>query len=245
MRPTRILVVEQQVLLAETLAVALGSHGWDVHRLTPEHADAPPSRLLACTLGIGAGIVLLDPDLGRCADGEQVLRPLTRGGIAVVALTGLEDRARWGGWLRAGARCVVSKAEPLSQLLDVLRRVELHQPVITDDQRAALTTLWDRQQREDDADRRRLSSLTPGEREVLGGLMAGLTIREVAEERVVSELTVRAQVKAVLGKLGVGNQIAAVGLAHRLDWTPPVTGCGGPPRSRPRGSAPRPLARRR
>jgi DNA-binding NarL/FixJ family response regulator len=37
----------------------------------------------------------------------------------------------------------------------------------------------------------------------------------------VSETTVRTQVKAILAKLEVRSQLAAVGLAHRAGWQPP------------------------
>ena len=67
----------------------------------------------------------------------------------------------------------------------------------------------------------RLDLLSTREREVLADLMAGRSVREIAERKVVSEATVRTQVKAVLAKLEVGSQLAAVGLAHRVDWRPP------------------------
>jgi DNA-binding NarL/FixJ family response regulator len=39
---------------------------------------------------------------------------------------------------------------------------------------------------------------------------------------VVSEATVRTQVKAILAKLQVTSQLAAVGLAHKVGWRPPI-----------------------
>lgn len=50
--------------------------------------------------------------------------------------------------------------------------------------------------------------------------MAGRTVREIAIDGVVSEATVRTQVKAILAKLEVTSQLAAVGLAHRVGWRP-------------------------
>jgi DNA-binding NarL/FixJ family response regulator len=60
------------------------------------------------------------------------------------------------------------------------------------------------------------------EREVLAHLMKGRTVREIAVSGVVSEATVRTQVKAILAKLDVTSQIAAVGLAHQVGWRPPL-----------------------
>ena len=53
---------------------------------------------------------------------------------------------------------------------------------------------------------------------MLGRLMEGLTVREIAAASTVSEATVRTQVKAVLAKLEVCSQVAAVGLARQAGW---------------------------
>jgi DNA-binding NarL/FixJ family response regulator len=68
----------------------------------------------------------------------------------------------------------------------------------------------------------RLDLLTVREREVLAHLMRGHTVREIATVGVVSEATVRTQVKSILAKLDVTSQLAAVGLAHRVGWRPPL-----------------------
>jgi DNA-binding NarL/FixJ family response regulator len=69
--------------------------------------------------------------------------------------------------------------------------------------------------------RRRLDLMSRREAEVLGQLMEGMTVSEIARSRVVSESTVRSQVKAVLSKLDVGSQVTAVGRAHQIGWRPP------------------------
>nr|WP_277602133.1 LuxR C-terminal-related transcriptional regulator [Nocardioides sp. KC13] len=66
--------------------------------------------------------------------------------------------------------------------------------------------------------RRRLAQLSRRESQVLEHLMDGLTVGEIAKLRVVSEATVRTQVKSILAKLGVSSQIAAVSLAHKAEW---------------------------
>jgi DNA-binding NarL/FixJ family response regulator len=63
--------------------------------------------------------------------------------------------------------------------------------------------------------------MTRREAEVLGQLMAGKQVSEIARLRFVSESTVRTQVKSILAKLGVNSQLTAVGLAHKLGWQPP------------------------
>ena len=64
--------------------------------------------------------------------------------------------------------------------------------------------------------------LTPREAEVLALLMQGQAAEAIARRFVVSEATVRTQIRGVLGKLGVGSQLAAVAEAHRVGWQAPA-----------------------
>jgi DNA-binding NarL/FixJ family response regulator len=51
--------------------------------------------------------------------------------------------------------------------------------------------------------------------------MGGLAATEIAEQSFVSLSTVRSQIRAVLAKLGVHSQLAAVAMAHQSAWSPP------------------------
>ena len=53
---------------------------------------------------------------------------------------------------------------------------------------------------------------------MLGALIEGRTVRAIATDSVVSEATVRTQVKSILGKLEVSSQLAAVGMANQIGW---------------------------
>ncbi len=68
--------------------------------------------------------------------------------------------------------------------------------------------------------------------EILGALMNGEPVQEIARTNVVAVATVRSQVKSILTKLELQSQIAAVGAAHRAAWRPPSS----PPRNPPRVS---------
>ena len=65
---------------------------------------------------------------------------------------------------------------------------------------------------------RAFGSLTRREREVLGGLVAGLRPADIALRDFVSVVTVRNQVQAVLTKLNVHSQLEAVALARWSGW---------------------------
>ncbi|RYJ01406.1 MAG: LuxR family transcriptional regulator, partial [Actinomycetales bacterium] len=56
----------------------------------------------------------------------------------------------------------------------------------------------------------RLAQLTPREREVLAMLHEGSSTAVIAERLDISQTTVRSQIRAVLRKLGVRSQLAAV-----------------------------------
>ena len=51
--------------------------------------------------------------------------------------------------------------------------------------------------------------------------MKGRAVRQIAERGVVSEATVRTQVKSILAKLEVSSQLAAVGMANEMGWQAP------------------------
>ena len=62
--------------------------------------------------------------------------------------------------------------------------------------------------------------LTEREKFVLAELMEGHGAEQIAKAAVVSISTVRSQIKAILQKLGVNSQLAAVAMARRAGWSP-------------------------
>ncbi len=63
--------------------------------------------------------------------------------------------------------------------------------------------------------------LTPREAEVLGALVRGRSVDDIARSSVVSVATVRTQVRAILRKLDVGSQLAAIAAVREAGWIPP------------------------
>ncbi|MDP8927430.1 MAG: response regulator transcription factor [Actinomycetota bacterium] len=64
--------------------------------------------------------------------------------------------------------------------------------------------------------------LTPREGRVLGHLMEGHSADEIAAYEFVSLATVRTQIRAILRKLDVNSQLAAVARTRRAGWSPPA-----------------------
>ena len=81
--------------------------------------------------------------------------------------------------------------------------------------------------------------LTEREQVVLAELMEGHCAEEIANAAFVSISTVRSQIKAILHKLGVNSQLAAVAMARRAGWSLD-TPSGNSPNPLGRESSPRP-----
>ncbi|UMG91354.1 response regulator transcription factor [Nocardioides sp. TF02-7] len=154
-------------------------------------------------------------------DGGQLVEPISRAHTHVVVLTGDTNRARWGEALHRGARIVMSKTEPLNTIISTVRRVNDGVPVLSSAERQELVTHWRETTAETALVRDRLASLTARESVVLGQLMAGMAVREIADSSMLAEATVRSQVRSLLSKLDVSSQVAAIGLAYSVGWTPP------------------------
>jgi two-component system, NarL family, nitrate/nitrite response regulator NarL len=216
----KVLIVEDHTLFAESLELALNLEGYDVQRI-PIPDEGGAQAVLAAVVRLRPRIVLLDLDLGGVGDGVRLITPMVKAGANVVVVTASNDRARWGESLRHAARRVLSKSQPLNEILSTVRRINQGFPVIDHAEREALISLWHEQGLERVALQRRLALLTPREEAVLGELMQGRTVRDIASASFVSEATVRTQVKAILSKLEVSSQLAAVGLANTAGWQPP------------------------
>ena len=217
----RVVMVEDHHLFAEAMDVALSVEGYDVRRVQLPDNPAAPGTLVTAVAKQRPHVVLLDLDLGAFGDGTRVIDPIVNTGAHVVVVTGSDDRARWGGAIEAGARTVLSKAQPLTDVIATVRRITTGLPVIDREERAELLAEWSRRQLDRKGLGSRLDQLSIREAEVLSHLMKGHAVRQIAERSAVSEATVRTQVKSILAKLEVSSQLAAVGLANEMGWRAP------------------------
>lgn len=217
---TRILIIEDHALFAESLELALSLEGYDVRRSPVPTSSGAAQGLISTIMRLQPRISLLDLDLGSFGDGRRLISPLARSGTNVVVVTASQDLGRWGECLRAGARKVLSKSSPLNDILVTVRKIHQGLPVLDPGERDQL--LRAAQERTEQTELiQRLELLTSREQAILGELMLGHTVRDIAAASVVSEATVRTQVKSILAKLRVSSQLAAVGLAHSAGWRPP------------------------
>ena len=191
--------------------------------LTPTGCSRDVDRLLEVH---GRVLVLLDLDLGGGLAGEALLPGLLHQGVQVLVLTGCEEPVRLSRLIRGGVSGVLSKTEPLEHVLAAVEALfigdyTMSAVAVTNLHLAAIASEAERANRE-----HLFRTLTHREGEVLFGLMKGRTVTELADESMLSVQTVRSQVKAILVKLGVHSQLAAVGVARRAGWSGAVTATG-------------------
>lgn len=218
----RVTVVERNTLFAESLVIALNLERHEVCRLRMRDAGRSVSSMVSAVLQTHPRVVLVDLDLRGPGDGARLVEPLSRAEIAVVVVTGSQDHSRWGEALAHGARRVMPKSSPLNDIAATIRKVHLGQTVTPPQERAELLHAWHTEQASVHRALARLARLTPRESEVLAHFVDGRQVKEIAALRGVSVATVRTQAKAILAKLEVSSQLAAVGVARQAHWTPPA-----------------------
>lgn len=192
----RVTILDDHVLVAESLAAALTLRGAATAILVD------PGELIADVVRdvvlSAPDLVLVDLVLAGGRSGIELVQPLLNADLRVAIVTAEPFGAAAEASRAAGAIAVFDKTLSLRHLLDQVLDV-------AHSSRA----------------RPRTADLTTAERSVLGELIEGRTVTEIADRRRVSVATVRTQVRAVLSKLGVGTQLAAVALARREGWTAP------------------------
>lgn len=210
-----VLIVDDHPLVAVALRGELAARGLDATHLDPGDRRG----LSAALTGAATGLVVLDLDLGD-ADGAPpdgvALMPAIRGaGWDAVLLTGSRDRVRIAAAVAAGALGWLRKDAPFDEIVSAVVALAAGEQVFDPGRRAELVAEHHAARRARSDLDRRWSRLTPREREILGCLVDGKRVADVAREFVVSPATVRTQVRSILAKLEVGSQLEAVALARR------------------------------
>lgn len=210
----RIGIVDDHPLLAVGLMRALERSGTVVDLLDPlVGAEQVVQAVSSCR----PDCAVVDLGLPFAGGGLGLIQPLVAVDIRVVVLTGEADRLLLARSLMAGAEAVISKSEPLPDIVGTILQVTAGEPVRAGD-RAELMNDLHRVLEEQGKRDSLFAALSPREQQVLAGLMDGHSAASLAERHYVSMATVRAQIRSVLNKLEVGSQLEAVALAHRNRW---------------------------
>lgn len=203
-------------LVAESVGAALHSRKLEVEVLGwPDVPRDDPARRQLTRLAPDVAVLLYDVDMSiRMAEAGALLRDWAGPWLV---LTGSPPGAAWGGLRAAGASAVRPSDTGLEEVEGLIRLLATGRPAPCADTLDEYVDTWRMAQLRHAEIQQRLDSLTPRERQVLGMLRRGLRVRTIALRLGLSESTVRSQVRAMLRKLGVRSQLAAVALLHAID----------------------------
>ena len=191
--PVRVLVVDDHAVFAQLFVEAVRRAGYD--GLAGDPAALDDDELVALAAAASPTIVVLDLVLGPGRSGLTLIDRFVAAGCDVVVLTAYDEPAVRERALSAGAGVALDKLLPLERILEAIETIAPpgeHEP---------------------------LPLLTPRERQVLAGLVAGRSAKDIASDLGIAVPTVRTQIRSVYRKLGVNNQRAAILVAVRAGWS--------------------------
>jgi DNA-binding NarL/FixJ family response regulator len=166
-------------------------------------------------LQLAPDVVLMDvrmPDL----DGISATRELSRvvPEAKVIILTTFEQDDYIFGALRAGASGFLLKRTRPEELIAAVHTVAAGDSLLSPSVTRRVIDRMAQQPTPELTDLAKLDTLTPRKREVLALIARGLSNREIAAALVVEESTIRTNVKRVLMKLDLRDQVQAVIFAY-------------------------------
>ena len=206
-----VLVLSRLLLISQAVGAALRDRGIDAE--ASGWADGVQRATRDLT---EADVVLLFDDL---EDRDSVVATqalVTHSSARFVVLTQRPEGAAWGALLASGAAGVMPTESSLVEVETALRLVREGNSLFSEVRRSRLLREWFRWLAEDDALRERVADLSPREREILDLLSQGSRVGDIVADLGVAETTVRSHIRSIRRKLGVGSQLAAVAVVHRL-----------------------------
>jgi DNA-binding NarL/FixJ family response regulator len=164
---------------------------------------------------LGPEVVLMDvrmPDLDGIAATRKLTKVLPE--VRVLILTTFEQDDYVFGALRAGASGFLVKRTRPEELIAAVQTIAAGDSLLSPTVTRRVIDRMAQQPSPGVAGQASLDELTPREREVLQLIARGLSNREIAEELVVEESTIRTHTKRVLMKLGLRDRVQVVIFAY-------------------------------
>lgn len=206
----RVVVMSDLFLLGDAVRMALQGGGFEVTSMRMPLGRGQLRQLehdlRRFRPSVGLMLMQVDDPI-RLREAAELV---SRGRTGWLLLTDSTAEASWGAAVSAGAVGVLPMSVGLDELSRAVVAVAAGRAVMADSTRSRLLRAWHEVTEEQSRLARQMEMLTPRELAVLALLHDGLPVRQIAEEAGVSEGTVRSQVKAILRKLQVRSQLAAV-----------------------------------
>jgi DNA-binding NarL/FixJ family response regulator len=213
MPPLRVVLADDQVLFREGLRALLATqpsievvgeaeNGEQVLRIvTEQHPD----------------VVLMDVRM-PIMDGVAATRRLKsdHANLQIILLTTFDDDEYVFEGLRAGAIGYLLKDAPVKQLIEALQMAARGETFLQPSIAAKLVAELKRQTASPASASTLIEPLTSREIEILRSVASGHSNREIAEQFVITEGTVKNHMTSILGKLGVRDRTQAVLKAQEL-----------------------------
>jgi DNA-binding NarL/FixJ family response regulator len=215
--PYRVLIIEDHRVVAEGLVVLLDEYP-ELAVVGSAGTVAEVDRLAAAERVDVAVVDYWLPD-GTGVEATEALRA-HRPDAAVVFLSADDSDEVMLAALEAGASGYLVKSAGGADIADAVRRAAEGEILVPARQLAALLARR-REQAQRQAERsRRLDSLTPRERQILGLMAEGMDNRDIAAQLSVSYTTVRSHVRHLLSKLSARSKLEAV--VRATEWGLPA-----------------------
>ncbi len=201
-------VAADQSLIADTVSAALVAPGFRVTKIPWRDQAALYVPLPRAEDPVDVGMMMCDlQPLWRLVEAQRMVHAAQEPWIV---LTGAPRGPLWGAMLEAGAAAVQRSSATLDEVREMVGRILAGERLMADSEVTELREAWQLVERDRRAAVDGVRSLSPRETAVLGLMYAGEPVQRIAEQLEVSESTVRSHVRAVLRKLDVKTQLAAV-----------------------------------
>jgi DNA-binding NarL/FixJ family response regulator len=168
-------------------------------------------------------VVLMDvrmPDLDGVAATHELTHAAARSRVLI--LTTFEQDDYIFGALRAGASGFLLKRTRPEELIAAVHTIADGDSLLSPSVTRRVIDRMAQQPTPALTDEAKLAELTPREREVLELVARGLANREIANELVVEESTIRTHVKRILMKLGLRDRVQIVIFAYETGINRPA-----------------------
>lgn len=208
MTKARVLVVDDHMLFAEAIRLALETNGVEVVGIVGSGEEA-----LRAVRRLSPDLVLIDiglPDQSGLVVGRTLLHEHPN--VKVLALSALDDPRAVREALRLGFHGYVVKDTPVARFIQAVDAVVGGQVVVPP---LLAPRIAGARSAEEETVALLANQLTPREREVLELLVEGASGQIIAHSLGISPNTVRTHVQSVLTKLQVGSRLEAATFAVR------------------------------